>query len=108
MRWFDENLPVMIGTILGTMAHFGNLLLSGKMPSLLHVLGFLMQLGMIVAVAVVVTDFMGLASDSHKMVASGVLAVSAQEIINYIKENGWKRLVRPWMGESPVSGKEDS
>lgn len=106
MGWFNENWPVIVGTVLGTFAHFGNILLTGKMPSWFQVVGFVLQLGLVIVAAVVVTDLLGLKQESHKMLASGSLAVSAHEIVNFIKRYGWRRLLRPWIDADDLQSVE--
>ena len=95
-------MPVIFGTVLGTVAHFGNMLLSGRIPTLLQVAGFIMQLGLIVVVAALVTEFFTVANDTYKMAVSGALAVSAHEVIGFLKKHGWRRLLRPWLGDVDV------
>lgn len=99
MNWFTQNIEVIIGAALGTLAHFGNQLIEGESPRLIYVVGYLMQLGLIIVIATTITEAMEIQNDTYKVGVGGTLALAAQEIIKFTKERGWKRLLRPWLDE---------
>ena len=85
---------VAFGLVVGTMAHFGRLLSDGELPTWRQALGFLMQLGFIGIVAVVSTRALNITDSDMRALATAILAISAQEVIRYIKANGWVVFVR--------------
>lgn len=86
---------IAFGLVVGTMAHFGRLLADGEMPTWGQALGFLMQLGFIGIVAVVSTRMLNITDSDMRALATAILAISAQEVIRYVKANGWLHFVRP-------------
>ena len=52
-----------------------------------------MQLGLIGLVAAVVTRIMGITDDDMRALAAGILAVSANEVIQWAKRKGWVRFI---------------
>lgn len=81
---------VIFGLVIGTMAHFGRLLADGELPTWAQAIGYVMQLGLIGLFAVVSTRKMGILDNDIRAMATAVLAISAQEIIRYLKANGWR------------------
>lgn len=86
---------IAFGLIVGTLAHFGRLISDGEMPTLGQALGFIMQLGFVGIVAVVSTRMLHITDSDMRALATAILAISAQEVIRYIKANGWVAFVRP-------------
>lgn len=85
---------ILFGLAVGTVAHFGRMLMVGDAPSLRQVAGFLMHLGIIGLVASVSTRLMGITDDDMRALATAILAISAQEVVQYLKRNGWGAMTR--------------
>jgi len=85
---------ILFGLLVGTIAHFGRFLMAGDAPTLRQVAGFLMHLGMIGLVAAVSTRMMGIADNDMRALATAILAISAQEVVQWLKRNGWQHLTQ--------------
>ena len=85
---------VIFGLVVGTLAHFGRLLADGDLPTWAQAIGYLMQLGFIGVVAVVSTRMLNITDGDMRALATAILAISAQEVIRYMKANGWGPFVR--------------
>ena len=96
---------VIFGLVVGTLAHFGRLLADGDFPSWTQAIGYLMQLGFIGIVAVVSTRMLNITDGDMRALATAILAISAQEVIRYMKANGWGPFVRATVPET-VSGEQ--
>ncbi len=90
----QEYGAVIFGLVVGTVAHFGRLLSDGQMPTWAQAVGYLMQLGLIGLVAVVATKMLGLTDADTRALATAILAISAQEVVRYLKARGWMHFVR--------------
>jgi len=90
---FENYISIGVGLLIGALAHFGFHLSSGTMPSGKAVLGFLMQLALIGLLAVVANKQLTITDSDMRALTTAVLAISAQEVIRYIKKNGWQRVV---------------
>ena len=87
-------MPIIIGTVLGTFAHFGRLFSRGEIPTGLQALGFFFQLGFIGLLAVWATRNMGIIDrDSMAMVAA-IFALSAHEVVQFAKRRGWRVILK--------------
>ena len=86
---------IAFGLVIGTMAHFGRLLSDGERPTMGEAFGFVLQLGFIGVVAVVCTRLLSITDSDMRALATAILAISAQEVIRYLKSNGWLSLLRP-------------
>lgn len=95
---------VIFGLVIGTLAHFGRLLADGNMPSWGQAIGYLMQLGFIGIVAVVSTRVLNITDSDMRALATAILAISAQEVIRYMKANGWGPFVKAVAPEDTVKG----
>lgn len=93
MNWLQDYGPILLGLALGSLAHFGRLLSGGEVPTVQHVIGFLMQLGLIGVVASVATRSINVVDPDVRALCAALLAVSAQEVIQYLKRNGWRQVV---------------
>lgn len=94
MRALSEYGAILFGLAMGTIAHFGRLMLAGEVPTKLQIFGFLMQLGLIGLLASVTTRQLGIDSEDMRALATAILAISAQEVIQYLKRNGWQLYAR--------------
>ena len=95
MKVEEEMIPIAVGLFLGTLAHFGRRLASDEpRPKIWQVIGYLMQLGLIGLVAMVSTRALDITSGDARALATAVLAISAQEVITYLKRTGWKAMLR--------------
>lgn len=83
---------ILFGLLVGTVAHFGRFLMAGDMPSIREIAGFVMHLGIIGLVASVSTRMLGIVDDDMRALATAILAISAQEVVQYLRRNGWGRL----------------
>lgn len=92
--YLHDYIAIMFGLAMGTVAHFGRMLSTGEELSMKHVFGFIMQLGLIGLFASVVTRQLGMQGDDLRALTTAILAVSAQEITQWAKRNGWLALVR--------------
>ena len=92
--FLQEYGAILFGLLVGTIAHFGRFLMAGDTPSLRQIAGFLMHLGMIGLVAAVSTRMMGIADNDMRALATAILAISAQEVVQWLKRNGWQNLAR--------------
>ncbi|QDP53718.1 MAG: hypothetical protein GOVbin7759_5 [Prokaryotic dsDNA virus sp.] len=90
----QEYGAVIFGLVVGTVAHFGRLLSDGQVPTWTQALGYFMQLGLIGLVAVVATKMLGLTDSDTRALATAILAISAQEVVRYLKARGWQHLAR--------------
>ena len=99
-----EYSAVIFGLVVGTLAHFGRLLADGDAPTWAQALGYLMQLGFIGIVAVVSTRMLNITDGDMRALATAILAISAQEVIRYMKANGWGPFVRVVANESTPEG----
>jgi len=92
-EWFNHHMPVFIGVFLGTLAHFGKRIADEDIPSAAHVIGFVMQLGLIALLSAQAVEFIGIEGSTGKMTAAGILTVSGQEVIQWVKRVGWRRIL---------------
>lgn len=94
MNPLGDYVSILIGLFFGTLAHFGRLLSGGRMPTKWQSVGFMMQLGLVGIVAAVATRKLGINDDDMRALTTALLAISAQEVIQFLKNNGWKAFVR--------------
>lgn len=94
MNALSDYASILIGLFFGTLAHFGRLLSGGEMPTFRQTIGFLMQLGLVGIIAAVATRKLGINDDDMRALTTAVLAISAQEVIQYLRRTGWKTLAR--------------
>lgn len=80
---------IVFGLFVGTMAHFGRLLSSGEIFTFKQALGFLLQLAFIGVLASVATSKIGITDDDMRALTTAILAVSAQEVMQFMRRNGW-------------------
>ena len=97
----SEWVSIAVGLLVGTLAHFGRLIANGVAPTWSSVVGFLMQLGFIGIVAMVVTSKLGITDVDVRALTTAILAISAQEVIQYMKRAGWQNLVQAAAPSAP-------
>ena len=102
--FFAEYGSVVFGLVVGTLAHFGRMLSEGRHPTLSEAFGYILQLGLIGMVAVVSTRLMGVTDDDMRALATAILAISAQEVVRYLKANGWGPWVKAVAPEETLTG----
>lgn len=88
-HWIAEYFAIVFGLLVGTMAHFGRLLSSGEMFTARQAAGFILQLAFIGVLASVATNKLGITDDDMRALTTAILAISAQEVIQYMRRNGW-------------------
>lgn len=94
MNVFADYFSILLGLFFGTLAHFGRLLSGGEVPTFKQSLGFIMQLGLVGIVAAVATRKLGINDNDMRALTTALLAISAQEVIQFLKNNGWKAFAR--------------
>lgn len=85
---------IIFGLVIGTVAHFGRLLTDGDGIKMRAALGFMMQLGIIGLVASVATREMNIVDDDMRALMTAILAISTQEVIQFLKRQGWIPVAR--------------
>lgn len=88
-----DYFAIIAGLVIGSVAHFGRIMAEGKMPTPLQALGYLMQLGLVGLMAVVITKKMGVTDEDVRALATALLALSTNEVVQYAKRKFWKPLV---------------
>lgn len=99
-----EYFAIIVGLVLGSIAHFGARLAEPEPVTARQVFGFLMQLGLVGLFASVATRLAGLTDADSRALATGILAVSANEVVRWMKRNGWLQFLRTLPG---TKGTED-
>lgn len=84
-----EHGSILVGLIVGTLAHFGRMLSTDQMPTFKESLGFLFQLALVGLLATVVTKQMGIHEADYRALVAAILAASANEVLGYLREHGW-------------------
>jgi hypothetical protein len=109
MNWLidalQDHIATMFGLAAGSIAHFGRKISDGQDISLKHVLGYIMQLGLIGIVATVSTRWFGITDNDLRALLAAILAVSANEIIAWIKQEGWRDILERLLGAFGLSKK---
>lgn len=94
--------------MIGSAAHLGKLLSEGKVPSFIQVLGYLLQLGLVGLVSSVVTRKMHITDADFRALSAAILALSAQETIQFIKRRAKEPLINAlirMLGGPPPEGR---
>jgi hypothetical protein len=89
IEWINDYGAILFGLMLGAVAHFGRKLTTSEPIVWREALGFLMQLGVIGLLASVATREMGITDDDTRALTTAIMALSAQEVLQYLKRNGW-------------------
>lgn len=96
--WLHHYGAIIFGLLIGTIAHFGRKLSEGEAFSWRQTIGFLMQLGIVGLVASVATKEMGVMDTDMRALATAVLAISTQEVVQFVKRNAWGTITRAATG----------
>jgi len=87
--WLLANLPniwpIGAGVLVGSSAHFGQMIARGERPPLSMVIGFTMQLGLIGLVAAMIVDLAGIESPLMASFTASVVTLAANEVINWMR-----------------------
>lgn len=102
LEWAHDYGAILFGLAIGAVAHFGRKLTSAEPIVFREAVGFLMQLGVIGLLASVATREMGIIDDDTRALTTAIMALSAQEVLQYLKRQGWMPSV-----SSVMSGKND-
>lgn len=90
---FGDYSAIIMGLVVGSLAHFGRLVTEGRMPTPIQIIGFFMQLGLVGLVAAVVTKKIGMTDTDVRALTTAILAVSTQEVVQYAKKKAWRAIV---------------
>lgn len=94
MRDFiQEYGAILSGLVVGSLAHFGRLVAEGRMPTLFQAIGYLMQLGLVGLSAAVLTKKLGIVDMDLRALTTAILAVSTNEVVQYMKRRSWRPLL---------------
>lgn len=99
MQWLVDYAAIILGLAIGAIAHFGNLIEDGRWPGVWKALGYLMQLALVGLFSAVVVEQMGIISELMKTTTAAVMAVSAQEVVQFLKRNGWRKFAGHYVDE---------
>lgn len=89
-----DYFAIGIGLVIGSAAHLGKLLSEGKVPSWLQLIGYFMQLGLVGLVASVITKKVGMSDPDFRALSAAILALSAHEVIQFLKRKAREPLLR--------------
>lgn len=81
----DVWIAVVIGVVIGAMAHFGRLISDENLPTWHVIIGFMMQLGLIALVAASAVEQFQIKSSLMQSLTAAVFAIAANEIITWLK-----------------------
>lgn len=95
-----EYMAIGFGLVIGAIAHFGSRIANEDAIGWRQVVGFAMQLGLIGLVAVVSTKQLGMTDDDMRALATAILAISANEVVQWLKRNGWSQFMPNGKGDS--------
>ena len=88
MRAFlDEYAPIIIGVVLGAMAHFGRMIQIDGWPSFRTIIGFVMQLGLVALASAAAAERLGIESNLMRSLTASVLTVATNEVVNWFRLN---------------------
>ncbi|UAB76944.1 hypothetical protein INR77_08795 [Erythrobacter sp. SCSIO 43205] len=91
--WFRGYFAIIFGLAIGAVAHFGKRIADEDTIGWRQVIGFTMQLGLIGLVASVSTKQIGITDNDMRALVTAILAISANEVIQWLKRNGWLRFM---------------
>lgn len=98
-----EEAAILFGLVVGAVAHFGKRLADDQRLGWRQVVGYVMQLGLIGLVAMVSTSQIGITDNDMRALVTAILAISANEVVQWLKRNGWLR----FMPDSPQEQSND-
>lgn len=99
--------PVIFGLIIGALAHIGRLMSEQKVPTIIQITGYTLQLGLIGLIAVNATKFLGISGDDTRALATALLAISTQEVVQAAKRLGWRGLLSTVLKGAGLKVQED-
>ena len=83
---------IIIGVIIGAMAHFGRIITDHGWPGLRQVIGFVMQLGLVALIAALLTQQLGVDDDLMRSATASVLTVATNEVLRWARLKAAKML----------------
>lgn len=78
----------LAGVAIGALAHFGRIITDHGWPSPREIVGFVLQLGLIVVVAVYITEQLHIVTGSGKTITASVLTITTNEVYRWAREKG--------------------
>lgn len=79
--------------MIGSAAHLGKLIAEGRVPSWLQLIGYFLQLGLVGLLCSVVTKQVGLQDPDFRALSAAILALSSQEVIQFLKRKARQPLL---------------
>jgi len=92
--WLENYAAVLFGLVAGTIAHFGSRFTKGEIPSAVYVIGFVMQLAVVGLFAASFIEWLELGQSVFSATITCIFAISSHEVVEWIKEQGVKRILR--------------
>lgn len=89
IEWLYQHEAILFGLALGAVAHVGRKLSEGEKLTCRSIVGYFMQLGVVGLIASVSTKQMGIVDGDMRALVTAILAISAQEVLQYLKKSGW-------------------
>ena len=89
VEWLHDYGAIGFGLFLGAVAHIGRKLTEKESLTPREVVGYVMQLGVVGLIASVSTKQMGIVDGDMRALVTAILAISAQEVLQYLKKSGW-------------------
>jgi hypothetical protein len=81
----DKIAPIVVGVLAGMAARLGRMIQEDGWPSCRSMLGFVMQLGVIMLVAAVAVDVMGVTSPIRAALVASVLTMASNETLAMLR-----------------------
>ena len=85
---------VLFGLLIGALGYFGAKIAEGEEIEAKHVIGYMMQLGLIGLIAALIVETAKLESALWQSAITAMLALGTNEVIKWVKMVGWKRAVQ--------------
>ena len=89
-----DYMAIGVGLMIGSAAHLGKLLIEGRIPSWLQVIGYSLQLGLVGLVCAVVSREVGIHDPDIRALSAAILALSANEVVQFIKKKAKEPLLQ--------------
>lgn len=103
---FHDYVAILIGLAAGAIAHFGRMMSQGVSITWRQCIGYLMQLGLVGIAAAFLTRVIGIESADFRALTAGIMAVSANEFIQWAKREGWLSLISRFAFPPPSNDSE--
>ncbi len=81
----DKIAPIVVGVVAGMAARIGRMIQEEGWPSCRSLLGFMLQLGVIMLVAAVAVDVTGVTSPIRAALVASVLTMASNETIAMLR-----------------------